>query len=116
MHLSFASAPSSPPVNLSIAAKGLTYVLLNWLPPPIEDHNGNIRFYKVNLEESLNPGMGQNLTTDGQQPSLLLDTLEQNTNYSCSVAAVTVSVGPSSERIYFTTEIQRMYFNIYNYV
>lgn len=79
----------------------------------MEDHNGNIRFYQVNLEKSLSPGMGQNLTTDGPQPSLLLDTLEQNTNYSCSVAAVTVSVGPTSERIYFTTEIQRMYLNYF---
>ena len=45
----------------------------------------------------------RNLTTPGPQASMHIDTLVPYTNYSWSVAAVTVAAGPASERLQFTT-------------
>ena len=86
---------------MTLKEVGSTYVLLHWSPPVEIDHNGVIQHYKVHLKsEQLNV----NLTTNGPVTDMLIDFLQPNTEYLCSVAAVTLSPGPPSVAINFITD------------
>ena len=65
--------------------------------------NGIIRHYFIILKESNGSGVF-NHTTPTSQPSGNVGSLQPDTEYTCSVAAVTVSTGPLSPAITFTTE------------
>ena len=82
---------------------GSTYVLLHWSPPVEVDHNGVIQHYKVHLK-STSDRLNVNLTTNGPVTDILIDFLQPNTEYLCSVAAVTLSPGPPSVAINFITD------------
>jgi receptor-type tyrosine-protein phosphatase Q len=97
------AAPTSPPLNLSLDELGSTYALLRWSPPPQNERNGAIQNYQISLNSSV--GSNLNLTTAGSQLYILLDFLVPNTGYTCTVAAVTVSPGPTSAPLQFTTSI-----------
>ena len=99
----FNLAPTSPPLNLSLDELGSTYALLRWSPPPQNECNGAIQNYQISLNSSV--GSNLNLTTAGSQLYILLDFLVPNTGYTCTVAAVTVSPGPTSAPLQFTTNI-----------
>ena len=90
-------------MNLSLDELGPTYALLRWSPPPETERNGVIQHYRISLNNSL--GRDLNLTTAGSQPYILMDFLVPNTGYTCTVAAVTVSPGPTSSALRFTTRI-----------
>ena len=95
------TAPSSPPLNLSLDEVGSSYALLRWSPPPQRDHNGVIQNYVIHRSSSR--GEVVNVHTVGPETQLLMSSLQPNTKYSCSVAAVTVSPGPQSTAVNFTT-------------
>ena len=95
------AAPSSPPLNLSLDEVGSSYALLRWSPPPQRDHNGVIQNYVIHRNSSR--GEVVNVHTAGPETHLLMSSLQPNTKYSCGVAAVTVSPGPRSTTINFTT-------------
>ena len=90
-----------------MSAVGVSHVLLRWFPPPQEDHNGVIKHYEINLQAKSHQGTGLNsiLST---MASVYIDNLQSNTEYSCSVAAVTVAIGPASKTVNFTTDTERM--------
>ena len=102
------AAPSSAPFNLTLDELGSTYALLRWLPPPEGDHNGRIQHYQVYLNTSAETGL--NVSTAGSESYILLDFLEPSTVYTCTVAAVTVSPGPTSDPKEFTTNMTGMKF------
>ena len=97
------TAPSSAPLNLSLHEIGSSYALLRWVPPPEPDRNGVIEYYQIYLNSS--QGSNISLNTAGSQTHILLNSLYPNTQYVCSVAAVTVSPGPPSTAVLFTTNI-----------
>ena len=101
-HVSSPLAPSSAPLNLSLHEIGSSYALLRWTPPPESDRNGVIEHYQVQLSSSL--GFNFSYNTAGSQTHLLLNSLQPSTQYTCSVAAVTVATGPASTTIHFTTD------------
>ena len=102
VHLS--PAPTRAPYNLTLVEVGSTYALLQWLPPLEQYHNGIIDHYLVNLKGENASETILNLTTTGPQLSVYIASLQPNSEYSCSVAAVTVSPGPLSGNVFFTTE------------
>ena len=97
-------APSSAPVNLTLKEQGPTYALMQWSPPVVADHNGIIDYYQINLRNNFTSETISNQTTSDSRPSIYVTSLQPNTHYSCSVAAVTVASGPLSASIYFTTD------------
>ena len=88
--------------------KGSSYVLLQWSPPIDVYHNGIIRHYIIRLKDSNSSTIILNHTTPTSQPSGNIGSLQPDTAYTCSVAAVTVSTGPFSPAINFTTEPDSM--------
>ena len=114
--LSLQSAPSSPPFNLTITAKGSSYVLLQWLPPLDTHHNGEIRHYIISLKNGSSFETIKNLTSTSAQPSINIGGLQPDTAYSCSVSAVTVAPSPFSTYLTFNTDadselLDQMYYN-----
>ena len=84
--------------------KGSSYILLQWLPPINVHHNGIIRHYIISLKDTNSSEVILNHTTPTSQPSENIGSLQPDTAYTCSVAAVTVSPGPFSLAINFITE------------
>ncbi|XP_020013403.1 roundabout homolog 4 isoform X3 [Castor canadensis] len=78
--------PSAPPQEVTLKP-GNSSVLVNWAPPPIENHNGNIRGYQVWSmgNTSLPPA---NWTVVGKQTQLEIATRMPG-SYCVQVAAVT---------------------------
>ena len=109
-------APSSPPSNLTLIEKGSSYVLLQWQPPPEQSQNGLIRYYIVALLEGNSSEITKNHTSSYSQPSINIGSLQPGVTYTCVVSAVTVSAGPFSEPISFTTEPSGKAKILYNYM
>ena len=100
-YFSYNTAPLSAPLNTSVYEVGSTFALLGWSPPPANKQNGVIRYYRIYLEYSSQTHI--NLTTSGSEERLLLNSLEPDSNYTFTVAAVTVLPGPASDPVFFTT-------------
>ena len=98
------SAPSAPPSELRVNEIDVHYVGLTWSPPPSLHHNGRIRKYIIYYIETNGTSIESVLTT---QTSAYISNLQPNTLYFCSVAAVTLAIGPNSTLLNFTTEIER---------
>ena len=95
---------TGPPVNLTVKAIGPNYVLLHWAPPPEASGNGIIQHYLVSFMEGNSSQTARNLTSSSSRPSMYIGYLRPSTTYICSVAAVTVLVGPFSTGLSFTTQ------------
>ena len=90
----FRAVPTGPVVNPVIGVSSSTSLLLTWEPPVIEDQNGNITGYVINVT-AVETGMNFQLTST--EPSLLADGLRPFTTYICRIAArTTVGIGPYS--------------------
>ena len=89
-------------VNPSITVSSSTSLFLNWEPPELEDQNGVITGYVVNVT-AVETGMNFLLTSSG--PSLLADGLRPFTTYICRIAARTaVGIGPYSIAVTAVTD------------
>ena len=94
MHI-LITVPSGPPTNLTVSPLSSTSVWLSWGLPNPEDRNGIIRQYIIHVELPF-----------GEVPSILtasssftVSALRPFTTYLFSVAAITIGVGPATERI-----------------
>jgi receptor-type tyrosine-protein phosphatase Q len=86
-------APSAPPNITSISTESISSVFVEWIPPPVETHNGIIRYYLVFLYSSCqDDDRTLNVTTN----QVIISSLNVSCNYSVAVAAFTVDVGPMS--------------------
>ena len=77
-------------------------ILLSWNPPPFEDQNGIIRHYEAKLV-ALSTGETHIIHTSATHSVTVLS-LQPFTNYSCTVAAETVAIGPYTEELTVQTE------------
>ncbi len=100
--LFYFAAPASSPVNVAVTFRSPTSVLVTWEAPPIEDRNGMIDEYSVELEE-VATGRQWTRTAIGMT-RFLFDFLEESYDYRVRVAAVTTSMGPFSAFRPFTTQ------------
>jgi len=89
--LSFATAPSGPPVDITHLAVTSTFVTLSWNPPEASLQNGVIRSYIVTIREE---ATGRNFTRDSASTELNIGNLHPFYFYHFAVAAVTTSQGP----------------------
>ena len=89
------TAPSAAVQGLSGVNTSSTSLHISWEPPPSDDQNGVIRSYNI----SYGPGAGDVSTythTTAQNTSIELSGLEKFTEYSVTVRAFTIAVGPGS--------------------
>ena len=87
-------------MNVQVVATYSRTVEFVWTPPPIQQQNGTIRRYIVNLTSVSG---GRELITYSQATSTLVHDLHPFRNYTCSVSAETVAPGPFSSAVLFQT-------------
>ena len=97
--ISLHSAPTSAPQGLEVSAIDPRTIFLSWAPPPLEQQNGNIREYRVNISER-ETGKRFHLVTAAA--SVTVPTLHPFYTYNCTVAAFTVEEGPHSVAVTIT--------------
>ena len=85
---------------MSESVQSSSGVFIQWASPPPPDVNGIIRSYTVNL---LNTRTGAVLSYSTTQTSINITNLSPYTQYQYNVSAVTVSEGPFSISLNFTT-------------
>lgn len=89
----FISAPEAPPENFNGVAISSRSLQLFWNPPAASEQNGIVRGYVLNTTE-VESGQVRSFTV--MNTSILLSELHPHYHYVCTVAAFTVSVGPSA--------------------
>ncbi len=96
--------PSGPVVNPTIEVISSTTLLLRWEPPELEDQNGVIIGYVVNVT-AVETGMTFQLSSFSFDSSLTASGLRPFTTYICRIAARTdVGVGPYSIAVTAVTQ------------
>ena len=83
------SAPSGPPLNVVGEALDSRTLHLTWLPPEIEERNGQIVQYVVNLT-SVEKGDTKQFHTEDYRSSMTISKLHPYYVYNYTVTAVTV--------------------------
>ena len=91
-------APSQSPVAVTVTVTSSTTARVTWSPPPLEAWNGIIRQYEIYLEDD-----SSNFTFSSTSESYNLTGLLPASQYSVSVAAYTVEIGPKSDSTDFIT-------------
>jgi len=104
--LYFFLAPSSSPDQITITEVTSTSFLVSWDDPMDEYHNGIIRSYVVNVRETTT-GNVDIFTSYTRNQSI--SSLHPYYNYTCEVAAVTVSTGLYSRPVTVTTKEAGIY-------
>ena len=93
-------APSAAPQSVTVTVESSTGVFIQWSPPPPPNINGIIREYSVVLE---NTRTGTVLSYSTIKTNINITNLDPYTVYNYNVSAITVSVGPFSTALSFTT-------------
>ena len=96
------TAPDAPPTNVVAVAVDTSSIHLSWAAPPPDTWNGVITHYIISYYSLTNLSSSVNRTTN--ETEALLDDLDPDTTYQFTVAAETVSLGPSSAPV-----VQRTY-------
>ena len=93
-------APSAPPQSVSESVQSSTGVFIQWSPPQTSDTNGIIRSYTVIL---VNTRTGTVASYSATNTNINITNLSPHTEYRYNVSATTVSAGPFSSSMTFTT-------------
>ena len=94
--------PHAPPQNVQVVVTGSRTATVTWLPPPLEQQNGQIVYYILIITDSQ---LGSNSEINSTTTSFMATGLKEYNNYSCIVAAATtVGLGPYSLPVRFTTQ------------
>ena len=103
MSLSLPSAPTGFPQNPTVLSVTSTVIQLGWDPVPIDQRNGNITHYEVELNQTSFPqGIGsfELRATTGPELSINLIGLEAFVEYTMRVRAYTsAGYGPFSSAV-----------------
>ena len=105
------TAPTSPPLNLSLVASTSTSVTLSWAPPPTQYQNGVIMGYTLQV---FNSSQGLLRETNTSSNGSTVDSLHPNTTYLFKVTAMTVfGRGPFSPYATVMTLLSGMWLFIF---
>ena len=97
----FPLVPSGAPQNLSGVPGVIRQIVLHWQPPLLENRNGIITGYIVNVTAMTSGGMVQLMSTTS---SITVSSLRPFTVYICTIAATTrVGSGPFSDEFVVQT-------------
>lgn len=94
------AAPTRPPVGLVANWINSSAFFLSWNAPPQEHWNGIIREYKIPVTEQ---NTGREFLRSSNTPEIALELLHPYYNYTCTVAAMTIRLGPFSTSLTVTT-------------
>ena len=94
-------APTQPPQQVNVTEISAYHAVLEWSPPEERHRNGRIQHYMITVDNNKN---GQIISTQSQQGYLNLTSLKPHYNYTVSVAAVTVDIGPYANHTFQTNE------------
>ena len=97
--ISLHSVPTSAPQSVEVTAIDSRTVIISWAPPPLEQQNGNIREYRVNISER---ETGKAIHLVSAAVSVTVPSLHPFYTYNCTVAAFTVGEGPHSVEVTVT--------------
>jgi len=102
------SVPGEPPRNVHGQSDSTTRILVEWDLPREEFLYGILRGFRIQYVVATNASIpGASVTTElisEQQTSYTISNLEEFTNYSIEVTAVTVGEGPYSTPIIVITD------------
>ena len=105
MHLypytSIYSAPVGAPQHPTAISLGPTSIHLTWDPPELEDHNGEIVEYRINVTEAQTGLMFDYVSNITQ---ITITGLHPYYIYHCTIVAVTVAEGPISTTVTAVTD------------
>ena len=82
------SAPTSHPQNVTAVPSDSTTLHIYWNEPPLEEQNGDIMDYGINIT-SVESGQTSQYHTRGPQTSFVVHNLRPHTLYQYSVPATT---------------------------
>ena len=99
-------APEAAPRNVVAEALDTHRIRLSWEPPPTDRQNGNIVDYIIHYYMASDPQSNVTCNTSNSSRKFILEGLEAGTEYSISIAAVTVSSGPFSNAVNQQTIMQ----------
>ena len=91
-------APTGPPQDVQVSVINSRQINVTWSGTIAEYTNGIIRHFVINVTQDT--GDVQQLTISSQQLYHVVRNLQPHTNYSISVAAVTIDRGPFSSEIH----------------
>lgn len=101
--LIFISAPSSHPSNSTGYALNSTHIYLSWDPPPLDEINGLIREYRINVTEAETGTLVQYSVQPGER-EFIVGSLQPFHTYHCIIVAYTVDVSPTTATITVRTD------------
>ena len=93
--------PRAPPLNVSGSVVNSSTIVLNWNPPDVDDQNGIVRYYVVNVTELQTENMFQ---FTANATSLTITSLHPAYTYKISVSAATIGPGPFSPTLSLQTD------------
>lgn len=94
-------APDSPPQHPNAIALSSTSIHITWDPPLLQDHNGVIREYRINVTEATTGIITEHVIN---QTQLVVTGLKPFHVYYCSIVAVTVDEGPYTVSVSVLTQ------------
>jgi len=100
------TAPTAAPEQLTASSRTSTSLTLTWNPPPFEDPNGPIQYYRVNVTEVDTNTTLASRTTFATQ--ITYRNLHPYYIYRCTVATYTVGIGPYAAPITVQLNQERM--------
>ena len=96
------TVPDSEPLLLMASDITSESFYLSWSPPPVEDRNGAITGYTIQVT---NAGTEETFTVTSQGSSTEIRSLRPFTTYTCVVAAQTsAGIGPYSTTVMIRTD------------
>ena len=95
--------PSGTPSNTSGVALNSTHIHIDWDPPSMDQHHGELSQYRVTVNE-VETSTSLLVSTDANVTDVILGPLHPYYTYECTIIAVTVGEGPSSTVITVRTE------------
>lgn len=120
MHIFFTfTVPSGIPLHFTVEMALARSVFLSWDPPMVQDRNGIIRGYEIELSSNVQEHL-QTFSVDSRNETLLINGtfIKPFKRYFCRIAAFTaVGTGPLSELITVQTlEDGKVYFSLLLYL
>ena len=93
------TAPTGAPSNFVVDGTTSNSVSLSWNPPPIDQQNGLICYYIIHCTPA---GSGPMINMTSNITEITIQSLLPYSQYSCTVAAFTIDIGPASIMLTFT--------------
>ena len=88
------TVPSGTPLDIVAQVNSSRVILVQWNPPQLQEQNGVIVGYKINVTSIVG---GERFSYETTELSLIVVGLTPHTTYECIVAAMTnVGAGPFS--------------------